>query len=235
MQRWSHKKLIAACVGPLWEWVHAGDLRLRLYCFRSLGGVPEGTTLPSEDDKAESVDSLVSECRVLIVKFLLNYAQGTSSEIYQEYWKDEIQKRCEKTGTPPKKYRPVYPYGPNVAETNEGFTQLPTSNIANTLSCVYTFLAVEKRLWENLYQEYSHPMTALWPEGVLRRIIHFVMICRTDWPDVLRSYEDAGGDYYGDESDDEESSSEENEDEDNGEDEEEDEDKQALTQVDDVF
>ena len=202
LQRWSCKKLIACCVGPLWDWVHEGDPALRLHCFRHLGGVPDGTTLPSDTDEAESVDSLVVQCRVHIVETLMRYAQGTDSPLYQKYWKDELESKRKTNNSPVKNYRRVYPYGPAAARTKEGFLEIPFTFYATTLACVYTFLAVDKEMWAKVCTEYSYPMTKLWPEGQIRKVVHFVMKCKTDLTRVFDSYEENGGEYYGPENND---------------------------------
>ena len=233
LQRWTCKKLIACCVGPLWDWVHNGDVGLRLNCFRRLGDVGD-VTLPSNTDKAKSVDSLVCTCRGLIVETLMNYAQGTGSDLYQEYWKEELEGKRKKKGSPAKKYPRVYPYGPAAAKTQEGFKEIPFPFFASTLGCMYTFLAVEKKMWPKVCAEYAYPMTKLWPEGPVRRALHFIQMCKQFLPDVFDSYEESGGEYYGPEDEDESSDSEE-EDQEDEEDEEDDADQLLLSQVDDVF
>ena len=105
IQRWTCKKLVACCVGKLWDWVRQGDVTLRLACFRKLGDFGDDEiTLPS-NEKATSLDSLVTECRTLIVETLMMYAQGTGSDVYQEFWKDELEAKRIKRGSPEKKLR----------------------------------------------------------------------------------------------------------------------------------
>ena len=228
LQRWTCKKLITCCVGPLWDWVHDGDVDLRLRCFRTLGEVGEA------DDKVESVDALITRCRVLIVESLMEYAQGTGSELYKDYWKDEIEEKQKKKGTPPKEYPRVYPYGPLAAKTEDGFKKVPFPFFASTLGCMYTFLAVEKEFWPKVCAEHSYPMTHLWPEGTVRRSLHFIMASKSCLERVFASYEEDGGSYYGPEDDD--SKDEDDDEEQCAEDEDdEDEDDLLLSQVNDVF
>ena len=198
LQRWSCKKLIASVIAPLWDWVHAGDVQLRLRCFRTMGSDVGDVTLPSKSDGAESVDSMVTTCRVLIVEALMAYAQGTGSPQYKEYWKEEIAERLKKKGTPPKKYARVYPYGPKAAKTQDGFKAVPFTWFACTLGAMYPFLAVDQKVWSTILAEHAYPMTHLWPESHVRRAIHFVTTSKRYIEDVFDCYEESCGEYYGD-------------------------------------
>lgn len=221
--------MIASVIGPLWDWVHAGDVELRLRCFRTMGTDVGDVTLPSKTDNAKSVDSLVSKCRVMIVESLMAYAQGTGSPTYKEYWKDELAAKLLKKGTPPKKYARVYPYGPKAAKTQHGFKAVPFTFFACTLGCMYTFLAVDQKVWPTVLAEHAYPMTSLWPESHVRRALHFATTCKRCIDDVFDCYEESGGEYYGDEFDDTEEEGEEDEED------ERDEDSLILSQVDNVF
>ena len=234
LQRWSNKKLVACVVGPLWDWVHEGDVDLRLRCFRTLGGDVGDVDLPSKTDNAKSVDSLVSKCRCLIVETLMQYAQGSGSAAYKECWKEELAAKLKKKGSPAKVYPRVYPYGPEAAKTQAGFKAVPFTFFATTLACMYTFLAVEKKMWPKVFAEYSYPMTQLWPETQVRRAVHFITTCKGFLDDVLDCYEESGAEYYGDEQEEDEDD-DDDEDEDGEDEDGEDEDQLVLSQVDDVF
>ena len=92
LQRWGNNKIIVSWCTPLWDFIHGEgcDAGVRLLCFRQLGDISADTVL--DDDKAASVDWLVTTCHTLIVQFLLKFAQGPSG----------IDKTCT---TPKKKLR----------------------------------------------------------------------------------------------------------------------------------
>ena len=194
--------MIACVIGPLWDWVHAGDMNLRLRCFRTMGSDVGDVVVPCKTDDAESVDALVSRCRVLIVEALMAYAQGTGCPEYKEYWKHELAAKLKKKGTPPKEYARVYPYGPDAAITQDGFKAVPFTYFACTLGTMYPFLAVDQKVWPTILAEHAYPMTSLWPENHVRRAIHFATTGKRYIEDVFDCYEESGGEYYGDEMDD---------------------------------
>ena len=93
-------------------------------------------------------------------------------------------------------------------------------------------------MWPKVWGEYSYPMTKLWPEGPVRRVLHFIQTCKRVLPKVFEDYTENGGEFYGPDKEDTESSEntdDDDDDDDDEEDQEEDQDKMILSQVDAVF
>jgi hypothetical protein len=150
-------------------------------------------------DSAESVEWLVRKCHALVVQALVEYSKGPPQVTKSPSKEEEGKKKKKKTR--------VYPYGARAALVNEDFKNLPSPWLATTVATFYPFVADPKETWDHKLKHFSHPMTRLWPVGVVRRHMHFIQVFRDRREELFESYEKEGGKYHGRDDSSEESSS----------------------------
>ena len=115
LQRWGNKRLITACIDPLYKFVREGDVELRLKFVRCLGEPDGDFTLPNAKDKCKSVTDLKAKVKTLLVQALMLFSQGSGK-------------------------RKVKPYGAKEARSKVAFKKVSSSAIATTLAVAYTIL-----------------------------------------------------------------------------------------------
>ena len=132
---------------PLHNWVREGNKEARLKFVRALGD-PGTVTLPLQDEPQDSCATLADEMAHEVVRTLVSFSMGTE--------------RQSDNGT---YYH--YPYGKKAATSTKAFKQIPDAWFAVTLATMYPFVVCDRKIWSTMLDKFAHPLTGLWPWGVL--------------------------------------------------------------------
>ena len=92
-----------------------------------------------------------------------------------------------------------YPYGKKAATSTKAFKQIPDAWFAVTLATMYPFVVRDRAKWSTMLDKFAHPLTGLWPWGVLKRHINFRSRISVTRDSLFEAYERNGGTYHGNE------------------------------------
>ena len=90
-----------------------------------------------------------------------------------------------------------FPYGKPASVSTQSFKDVPPAMFACTLAAMYPFVACDKSYWPKLLKKCSHPMTAMWPWGQVRRHLSFHQKFTNNFVKLFSAYEESKGEYHG--------------------------------------
>ena len=99
----------------------------------------------------------------------------------------------------------VKPYGLKAGRSTNEFKLLPTTTLALTFAALYQVVRTDPPMLDKWIKTPRQNITHPWPRGMIKRFVRLQEVFETYRDQVFKAYEDAGGEYMGEEDIDDES------------------------------